>query len=105
NWGFSFNWKRLTVISKWTYRGLVKGNAQPALGPDAFQYIKAFTIMDLNVAYRLTGRLSLTCSINNVFDEHNANTLRYGSSTPARAYLYQFGEYGTTFSLGIKGRF
>lgn len=105
NWGFSYNWKRITVVSKWTYRGLVKGGAQPLLGPDAFQYTKAFTIMDLNVAYRLTGQLSLTFSVNNVFDEFNAKTMRYGSETPGYAQWLQVGEYGPAFSLGVKGRF
>jgi TonB-dependent receptor len=104
-WGFSYNWRRVTVVPKWTYRGLVKGAAQPALGPDTFQYTRAFTIMDLNVVYRLKGELALTFSINNVFNAFNAGLMRYGSETPAYAYATQVGEYGPAFSIGVKGKF
>jgi TonB-dependent receptor len=104
NWGFSFNWNRLTVMPKWNYRGKNKAAAAPGFTPDAWQYIEASTIMDLNVAYRLTKRVSLTASVNNFFNEHRIRT-RYGSQTPEDRRYYQDFEYGAIFSIGIKGTF
>jgi iron complex outermembrane recepter protein len=105
SWGFSYNWRRITVMPKWTYRGLVKEAAMPAFGPDGFEYTRGFTIMDLNVVYRLKRDLSLNCSINNVFNAFNDRLMRYGSQTPKYAYAVRMGEYGPAFSIGVKGRF
>ena len=104
NCGLSFNWKRISVIPKWNYRGLNKLVAVPASGPDGFRYIKARTMMDLNVVYRMTARLSVTGTINNVFNDY-LTTLVYGSQTPEYARQSANGDYGTVFSLGIKGTF
>ncbi len=104
NLGFSYSWKRISVIPKWNYRGLNKLVAVPAFGPDAFRYIDPRTIVDLNVVYRLTPRLALTGSINNLLNDR-LTTLVYGSQTPSYARQSVVGDYGAMFSLGIKGRF
>lgn len=104
NWGFSFNWNRLTVMPKWNYRAQNKATTAPGYTPDAWQYIEASTIMDLNVGYRLAKHLSLNLSVNNFFNEHRIRT-RYGSQTPSYARYYQDFEYGAIFSLGVKGTF
>jgi outer membrane receptor protein involved in Fe transport len=104
NWGLSFNWKRLTVMPKWNYRGLNRLIAQPAFGPDGYQYIKARTLMDLNVSYQVTRRISLTGSINNVFNE-NLTQLHYSSETPEYARRSLNGDYGSTISFGVRGTF
>ena len=104
NWGFSFNWNRLTVMPKWNYRGTNKVAAAPGFTPDAWQYAEASTLLDLTLGYRLSKRLSLTASVNNLTNEHRIRT-RYGSQTPAYARYYQDFEYGAIFSVGIKGSF
>jgi len=104
NWGFSFNWKRLTVVPKWNYRGLNKLVAQPAFGPDGFQYIKARLILDLSVAYRLSKQLSLSASVGNVTND-NLTQMHYSSETPGYARRSLNGEYGVAFSIGIKGTY
>ncbi len=104
NWGFSFNWKRLTVIPKWNYRGLIKLAAVPGISSDAFQYIEGSTVLDLSVGYRLTKRLSLSASVNNLFNQPRTR-LRYGSETPDYARFWQEFDYGALISVGIKGTF
>lgn len=104
NWGVSFNQKRFTVMAKWNYRGLDKRSALPAFGPDGYEYIKARTKLDLNVAYQLTSRLSLVSSANNILNEPHT-FLRYGKDTPAYARKYYMSEYGVLFSVGLKGNF
>jgi len=104
NWGFSFNWKRITVVPKWNYRGLNKLIAQPAFGPDGFQYIKPRIILDLSLAYRLTKRLSLNASFGNVFND-NLTQMHYGSETPDYARRSLNGDYGVSFALGIRGTY
>jgi outer membrane receptor protein involved in Fe transport len=100
----TFNWKRLSVMPKWNYRGLNKLAAAPGFAPDAFQYIEASTLLDLNLGYRLSRRLSLSASINNLFNAHRIR-VRYGSETPGYARPFQDFEYGALFSVGIKGSF
>lgn len=104
NWGFVFNWKRLTVMPKWNYRGTQRFTSAPGYTPDAYQYISPITILDLSVSYRLSSRFTLTASVNNYFNEPRVR-LRYGSETPEYARAFQRYDYGATFSVGIKGRF
>ncbi len=104
NWGFSFNWKRLTVMPKWSFRGKNKVATGFGFAPDGYQYWENNTILDLNVGYRLTKHFALNLSVNNVFNEHRIRT-RYGSQTPDYARHYQDFEYGAIFSAAIKGSF
>lgn len=104
NWGFTFAWKRLTVMPKWNYVGRIKRAAAPGVAPDAFQYSEPRTLVDLGVAVRVTKRLSLTASVNNLLNAHMVRT-RYGAETPGYARVQQDFEYGALFSVGIKGSF
>ncbi len=104
NWGVSFNRQRVSVTARWNYRGLDKRVAQPAFGPDAFQYFAARTTLDMNAAYQLTRRLSLAASVSNVLNV--PQTLQvYGSSTPAYARQNRTSEFGIALALGLKGTF
>ncbi len=104
NAGFSFNWGRLTFMPRLNYRGLNKLIAQPAFGPDGFQYIKARHILDLSISYQLTPRLALTGAVNNALNDH-LTQMHYSSLTPNYARRSLDGEYGTAFSVGIRGSF
>jgi TonB-dependent receptor len=104
NWGFSFNRRQVSFMAKWNHRGLDKRVAQPAFGPDAFQYIKARTILDLNASYQLTKRWSLSASVNNIFNVPQTFWVR-GSATPAYAWLSRFVQPGVAFGAGIRGTF
>lgn len=104
NWGFSFNRAPIGVTARWNYRGLERQGAQPLFGPDAYNYQKARTKLDLSLSYQMARHLSLAVSINNVFDvEHTL--LRYGSQTPGYARQAQLAEYGVQFAVGLRGTF
>ncbi len=104
NWGATFARKKLTVVARWNYRGLDKRTAFPALGPDAYQYIAARTTLDLSLAYQISPRFALNCSVNNVFNVPQT-TLRYGSATPDYARQWGTEEFGVPITIGIKGTF
>ena len=104
NWGFSFNWKRVTIMPKWNYRGEHKITNAAGFAVDGWQYWEALTLLDLNLGYRLNKRFTLSASVNNIFNEHRIRT-RFGSQTPVYARRFQDFEYGAIFSLGIKGTF
>jgi iron complex outermembrane recepter protein len=104
NWGASFNFKRVSLVTRWNYRGLDKRMAMPAVAPDAFQYIGARTTLDLNGAYQITRNLSVVASANNVFNVPQT-LLRYGDVTPFYAKQNRTSEFGIALALGIKGSF
>ncbi|MBL9199917.1 MAG: TonB-dependent receptor, partial [Opitutaceae bacterium] len=104
NWGASFNWRRVSFVARWNYRGLDKRTAMPAVGTNAFQYFGARTSLDLNGSYQLSKRLSLVASANNVFNVPQV-LLRYGDETPAYARQNRTSEFGIALALGVKGSF
>lgn len=104
NWGFSFSRRQVTFMAKWNHRGLDKRAAQPAMGADAFQYIKARTVLDMNASYQLTKRWSLSASVANIFNQPQT-LLLYGSATPGYARQLRNTNSGVTFGAGLRGTF
>ena len=104
NWGASFNWKRVSFVARWNYRGLDKRTPMPAVGTNAFQYIGARTALDLNGSYQVTRRLSIVASVNNVFNVPQT-LLRYGDETPFYAKQNRTSEFGVAIGVGVKGTF
>ncbi|MSU51503.1 MAG: TonB-dependent receptor [Opitutus sp.] len=104
NWGFNFTRERFDFMARWNYRGRQKGAAVAALGPDAFAYTGATTMLDLNADYRLKKHLAFFVSARNVF---NLDRLRfaYGAATPEYAKQNFTREYGTQYTAGVKGTF
>jgi TonB-dependent receptor len=104
NWGFNFTRRRFDFMARWNYRGEQKGAAVAALGPDAFAYVGATTMLDLNVDYQFRKQLAFFVSVRNVF---NLDRLRYayGPETPDYARQNFTREYGTQYTFGIKGTF
>lgn len=104
NWGFSFNWQRVSFVARWNYRGFDKRTGQPAFGTNGYDYFKARTTLDLNGSYRFTKRLSVVASAINVLNEPQT-ILRYGDETPHYAIQNRSSEFGIALALGIKGSF
>lgn len=88
SWGVTFNRKRIMVGARWNYRGQIKSAAYPALGPDAFGYTAARLMLDLNLSYRLSSRLSLVVNVNNLTGSPD-RYFRYGPQTPDYARYYR----------------
>lgn len=104
NWGFTFSKRPVTFMAKWNYRGLQKRGAQPALGPDAFEYYKARVNLDLNLDYTLSSKVAFFLNARNLFNEPQT-LLRYGSETPDYARQFRTEEFGIQFVAGVKGTF
>jgi iron complex outermembrane receptor protein len=104
NWGVTFTKNPVTLMLKWHHRGEQKRGAQPILGPDAFVYQDARTILDVNLTYRVWKRHSLFINGRNVFN-HHYNQSRYGSETPDYAKRFSTNSYGVQWAFGIKGTF
>jgi iron complex outermembrane recepter protein len=104
NWGFNYRRKALMFMAKWNYRGENKGAAFPTLGPDAFNYEKARTTLDMNVEYEIRRWAALFVTVSNVFNVA-PTSLRYGSETPGYARQFRTQEYGIQFNVGVKGSF
>jgi len=104
NWGLTFANKRFTSNLRWNYRGLQKLTAQPAFGPDAFQYLKMGTSLDVNMAYHFNRRLSFNVNAVNVTQTPQV-LLNYGSTTPDYAHQFRTFRFGVQCSFGITGTF
>ncbi len=104
NWGIDFSRKPFNVMLKWNYRGEQRLARVAALGPDAFEYSRARTRLDVNVDYQLRPNLFLYASGQNVTNVPEI-LLRYGSQTPAYARVSQVLTTGVQLSFGLKGSF
>ncbi len=104
NWGIDFSRKPFSVMAKWNYRGQQRLAAVAALGPDAYEYSKSRTRLDVNIDYQLRPNLFLYMSGQNVFDIPET-LLRFGSQTPGYARVSQVLTTGVQLTLGIKGSF
>ncbi|MEO6244078.1 MAG: TonB-dependent receptor [Opitutaceae bacterium] len=104
NFGFSYTRKPFSVLAKWNYRGTQKRGAILALGPDAFEYVKGRTTLDVNLDYQLRPNLFLYFNGQNLFNVPEV-LYRYGSQTPAYARRYQEMSHSVQLTLGVKGTF
>ena len=104
NWGLDFTRKPFGVKAKWNYRGQQRLGSVLALGPDAYEYAKARTRLDLNVDYQLRAKFFLYASAQNILDIPET-LLRFGSQTPGYARVSQVLTTGVQLTLGIKGTF
>jgi len=69
-------------MAKWNHRELDRRVAQPAAGPDACQFIKARTVLDMNANYQLTKKWSVSASVGHIFNV--PQTLLLDGSAPPR---------------------
>ena len=104
NWGFDFTRKPFSLMAKWNYRGQQRLGSVVALGPDAYEYSKPRTRLDVNLDYQLRANLFLYMSGQNVFDVPET-LLRFGSQTPGYARVSQVLTTGVQITLGVKGTF
>ena len=91
-------------MAKWNHRGLQQRAAVAALGPDAYEYGKARTRLDVNLDYQLRPNLYLYINGQNILDVPEV-LLRYGSQTPAYARTFQTLTTGVQWTFGVKGSF
>lgn len=104
NWGITFAPKRFTAMAKWNYRSAERRGLIAAFGPDANQYYKARTHLDINLSYSFTPNLALFLNARNVMGVADVNLIK-GSQVPSYAEQSQIQDYGVPFSIGLKGSF
>jgi iron complex outermembrane receptor protein len=104
NWGVTFARKRVTAMAKWNYRSAERRGLIAAFGPDANQYYKARTHLDINLSYSFRPNLSLFLNARNVMGVADVNLIK-GSQVPYYAEQSQIQDYGVPFSIGLKGSF
>jgi TonB-dependent receptor len=81
NWGVNFTRKPFAAMVRWNYRGKQQRNSIPALGPDAYEYVKGRVTLDLNLDFQLRPELFLYFNGQNILDVPEILD-RYGSQTP-----------------------
>ncbi len=91
-------------MAKWNYRGQQRLASVLALGPDAYEYSKSRTRLDVSLDCQVRANLFLYVSGQNVFDVPET-LLRFGSQTPGYARVSQVLTTGVQISLGLKGKF
>lgn len=104
NWGVSYSRRPITAMAKWNYRGKRRLGAQPALGPNAFEWDGRRLTLDLNLEYQYKPWLQFYAAAQNVFNARTV-TMRYGPATPDYAKIYLTGANGVGLTMGIKGTF
>jgi iron complex outermembrane recepter protein len=104
NWGINFSRKPLAAMVRWNYRGEQKRGSIPALGPDAYEYVKGRVTLDLNLDYQLRPNLFLYFNGQNILNVPEVLD-RYGAETPKYARRYQEMTHGVQLTLGVKGTF
>jgi TonB-dependent receptor len=104
NWGVSYNRKPFSAMARWNYRGTQKRGSIPALGADAYEYVKGRVTLDINVDFQLRPELFLYFNTQNILNVPEI-LQRYGSQTPQYARRYQEMSHGVQLTLGVKGTF
>jgi hypothetical protein len=91
-------------MARWNYRGTQKRGSIPALGADAYEYVKGRVTLDINVDFQLRPELFLYFNTQNILNVPEI-LQRYGSQTPKYARRYQEMSHGVQLTLGVKGTF
>ena len=104
NWGFTIAKSRVTLVSKWNYRGAQKGASFPSVAPDAFRHPQPRVQMDVSLNYQAGKRTSLFFNIRNLTNAIQEEHI-YGADTPRQAHEFLHGKLGRVFSFGVKGAF
>ena len=104
NWGFTITRRPITFMAKWNYRSEDQRAPVAGMGPNAFQFRAARTVLDLNIDYQINTHMSLFANGRNVLNRRWIFE-NYGPQTPDYARQNSTRNYGVQFATGIKGAF
>ncbi|MSU24245.1 MAG: TonB-dependent receptor [Opitutus sp.] len=107
SWGASLNRERYSLRANWNYRSLQRRGtiaAGPSIEPGTYTWWSKRLYLDLNAEIKLSKRLGLFAAIRNLADAPDDIKV-FGPSTPAVARLRERIEYGSLWSVGVKGNF
>ena len=106
SWGLSLSREKYNVRLNWNYvgrqrRGVITGRGIEA---DTYTWGAKRSYIDLTGEYSLTRRLALFANLRNVNDPTDDVEI-HGPTTPAAAQFRQRAEFGSLWTLGLKGTF
>ncbi len=106
SWGISLSRATYNVRLNWNYigrqrRGAVTGRS---IEPGTFTWGSKRSYIDLTGEYSLTRRLSLFANLRNINDPTDDVEI-HGPTTPAEAHFRQRAEFGSLWTVGLKGSF
>ena len=108
NWGVSLNRSKYNLRMNWNYRGRRRGSfiaaSARSIEPGSYNWISKRLYIDLSGEYRLTNRIGLFASMRNLNDA-TEDTERRGPNTPSHAQLLSREDFGSLWTMGLKGTF
>ena len=108
NWGVSLTRPKYNVRMNWNYRGRRRagliGASARSIEPGTYDWISKRLYIDLSGDYYLTKRFAVFASMRNLNDA-TEDVKRYGPSTPAHARFRSREDFGSLWTIGLKGTF
>ncbi len=106
SWGISLSRAKYNIRLNWNYvgrqrRGAITGRS---IEPGTYNWGSKKSYIDLTGEYSLTRRFALFANLRNINDPTD-DTEAHGPTTPAHAHFTSRIEFGSLWTLGIKGTF
>ena len=106
SWGIGLSREKYTVRLNWNYvgrarRGAITGRS---IEPGTYNWGSKKSYIDLTGEYSLTRRFAVFANLRNVNDPTD-DTEAHGPTTPAQAHLTSRVDFGSLWTLGLKGIF
>ena len=106
-WGVSLSRPRYNLQVKWNYnspRRLAPVAAARGIEPGTYNWGSKRMLVDVIGEYYFYKRIALFANLNNIGDAPSDNEI-YGPSTPTTAQFRQRINYGSLWTIGVKGSF
>ena len=108
NWGVSLTRPKYNVRMNWNYRGRRRGTyiaeSPRSIEAGTYTWQSKRLYIDLSGEYTLTRRIGIFASMRNLNDA-TEDTERRGPNTPEHAQLNSREDFGSLWTIGIKGTF
>jgi len=103
NWGLSYNRGRVNVNLNWNHTGRRKTDNY-TWAPDAARHALARTTLDMGAEFRLTRNFWVFVNARNLTNSLEQYAIS-SANTPDYSELQQVADWGTKWSVGLRGRF
>ncbi|MDP3073036.1 MAG: TonB-dependent receptor [Opitutaceae bacterium] len=100
----SYQRPKLRLGVGWIYEGRIDGATATVGGETSTVFVVARSLMDATIDYRLTKRISVFASGNNILKE-SRKTARESEHLPEWAQVFVDAAFGANFTLGVKASF
>ncbi len=106
NWGVVLSRPRYNLRANWNYIGRQKSDQieGASIGPGTFTWISPRLYLDVSGEYRVAKHVALFATLRNISNAPDDMEI-YGPSTPPLARFRERIEFGSLWTIGIKGEF